>query len=127
LIWKDGSGYGLNKDLISTRTVSKLPLQRGGEDFAQIAQSVPGLGEMLQSAPGSNTAGGGMLGALGGLASAVGGEQASGLSNLLSLAGGFSELGLDSSMIGKFVPIILSYVQGQGGDTIKDLLAQVLK
>ncbi|NET35661.1 MAG: DUF2780 domain-containing protein, partial [Cyanothece sp. SIO1E1] len=44
----------------------------GDEDFAQIAQSVPGLGEMLQSAPGSNTAGGGMLGALGGLASAVG-------------------------------------------------------
>jgi hypothetical protein len=29
-------------------------------------------------------------------------------------------------MIGKFVPVILSYVKSKGGDTVKDLLDGVL-
>lgn len=91
------------------------------DNFATIAQYVPGIGDMLQEAPQP----GGMLGALGGLTSTMGGEAA-GIGNLVSLAGGFSQLGLDSGMVSKFVPIILSYLQNQGGDEAKNLLKQVL-
>ena len=93
----------------------------GEEDFAKIADYVPGIENMLSSAPQDS----GMLGALGGLASAMGGEAA-GIGNIMGLAGGFSKLGLDSGMIAQFVPIILSFVQNKGGEEIKTLLENVL-
>jgi len=102
----------------------KLAQEKLGEgDFAQIAQVVPGMSDLLQSAPDS---GGGLMGALGGLASAMGGK-AEGLGDLATLAAGFSQLGLDGTAVGKFLPIVLSYVQNQGGDELKGLLENVLK
>lgn len=49
-----------------------------------------------------------------------------GLGNLAKLAGGFSQLGLSSDMVGKFVPVVLSFVQSQGGDAMKSMLEKVL-
>jgi hypothetical protein len=49
------------------------------------------------------------------------------MGNMASLAGGFSKLGLDSGMIGKFIPIVLSYVQGTGGSGVKQLLEKALQ
>jgi len=63
---------------------------------------------------------------IGGLASKLGGGAGK-LGSLASLAGGFKGLGLDSGMVGKFIPIILTFVQSKGGDSIKSLLAGVLK
>ena len=91
------------------------------EQFAQIAEYVPGIGELLGSAPQA----GGMIGALGGLASAMGVPASVG--NLATLAGGFSQLGLNTGMINQFVPIILSYIQGKGGIGASQLLEQILK
>jgi hypothetical protein len=45
---------------------------------------------------------------------------------LASLADSFSDLGLDSDMIGKFVPVILEYVGGKGGDSKAALLKKAL-
>jgi hypothetical protein len=49
------------------------------------------------------------------------------LGGLSSLAGAFSQLGLGSDMIGKFVAIMLQFVESQGGATTKNLLAGVLQ
>ena len=74
--------------------------------------------------------GGGMMGALGGMASSLGagglGDQLGGLGDLAGLASGFSQLGLSSDRIGKFVPVVLSFVQNQGGDSMKGLLEKVM-
>ena len=94
----------------------------GGDDFSQVAQHVPGINELIGSAPKS----GGLGAALGGLASSIGGDTSK-LGDIASLASGFSELGLDSGMLGKFIPIILSFVQEKGGSGVKDLLEKVLK
>ena len=93
----------------------------GDTDFSQISQHVPGVNELIESAPES----GGIAGALGGLASALGGSGSE-LGNLASLAGGFSKLELDSGMIGKFIPVILSFVESKGGGAVKGLLEQAL-
>ncbi|HAY35762.1 MAG TPA: hypothetical protein DCY57_02075 [Bacteroidetes bacterium] len=49
-------------------------------------------------------------------------KQASGgagkLGDLASLASGFKKLDLDSGMASQFMPIIMSFVQSQGGDAI---------
>jgi hypothetical protein len=100
----------------------------GAGDFQQIADNVPGITNLLEAAP-EPGAGGGLMGALGGAASALGGlgGKMEGLGNLAQLAGGFSQLGLSTDMVGKFIPIVLSFVQSQGGDSVKGLLEQVLK
>jgi len=94
----------------------------GEGDFSKLSEHVPGIDQLISAAPTS----GGLKGAVGGMLSKLGGGTSK-LGNLASLAGGFSELGLDSGMIGKFIPVVLSFVQSKGGDDIKSLLEKVLK
>ncbi len=61
----------------------------------------------------------GRLGAIGG--------QGTGLADLASLAGGFSQLKLDSGMITKFVPVILNFVKGKAGADVTGLPAKVMQ
>ncbi len=91
----------------------------GAGDFGKIAEVIPGMDELLESAP---SGGGGLGGMASGLASKLGG----GAGSLGSLVGAFQSLDLDPGMAGKFVPVILSFVQSKGGDAIKSLLAGVL-
>ena len=101
--------FGLVKDQLSS-----------GE-FARVADAVPGVEGLIDAAPDT---GGGLGGLLGGVASALGGSE---LGNLASLASGFSKLGLDAGMIGKFVPVLLSYLQSQGGGDLAALVQKVLQ
>jgi hypothetical protein len=109
---KGGSG------LIFNMAKEKL----GAGDFGKVASALPGITDLMKSAPESS----GVLGGIGKLASGFGGGAGQ-LGNLASLAGGFSKLGLDSGMIGKFIPIILSFAQSKGGDVVKSLLQKALK
>ncbi len=94
----------------------------GSGEFEQITASVPEADSLADAAPGS-----GLLGsALGGLASSLSGGD-SNLGNLAGLVGGFTKLGLDADMLGKFVPIVLSFVKGKGGDVAQNILSKVLK
>jgi len=101
---------------------SYLKEKLGSGDFGKIANVIPGIDSLMKSAPES----GGVLGGIGKLASGLGGGAGQ-LGNLASLAGGFSKLGLDSGMIGKFIPIILSFAQSKGGDVAEKLLEKALK
>ncbi len=92
-----------------------------GGDFSQISDAIPEVSGLIDKAPSS---GGGLMGAIGGLAGGLGGGK---VGNLLSLGSGFSELGMDTGMVTKFVPVILSFVKGKAGSGAMDLLAKVLK
>ena len=99
----------------------------GGDDFSKIAGLIPGISDLIQAAPAEEESGGGLMGALGGLASAIGGDKLGAIGSLAQMAGGFSKLGLSPDMVGKFLPIILSFVQNKGGDEAKGILESVLK
>jgi hypothetical protein len=101
----------------------KLAQDSLGGDFSKIASALPGVSELIGSVPDS---GGGLAGLAGGLLGKLGGEHAKGLADLAGLAGGFSELKLDSSMIAQFIPVIISFAKSQGGGEIADLLAKAL-
>ncbi|MCU7843760.1 MAG: DUF2780 domain-containing protein [Candidatus Thiodiazotropha sp. (ex Monitilora ramsayi)] len=101
--------FGLVKDQLSSG------------DFSQVASAVPGIESLIDKAPDS---GGGLGGLLGGVASALGGSE---LGNLASLASGFSKLDLDAGMIGKFVPVVLSFLQSQGGEGVASMVGRVLQ
>jgi hypothetical protein len=104
-----------------------------GNDFGPVASAVPGVENLIAQAPkpgAGATAGAGLGGALGAIGGLLGGKAGSGLSSLgslASLAGGFKQLGLSPDMIGKFVPIVLGFVQNKGGDGAKGLLERALK
>jgi len=100
----------------------RMAKEKLGGDFGKISAAVPGMDGLLAAAP----EGGGLGGALGGVAQALGGGAGQ-LGGLAGLAGGFSKLGLDSGMVGKFIPVLLSFVQSKGGDSVKNLLAGALK
>ena len=98
-----------------------LKEQLSSGDFSQLADAVPEADGLIDSAP---SGGGGMGGLLGSVAGALGGGE---LGNLAKLAGGFSDLGLDSGMIGKFIPVVLSFIQDKGGEGLAGIVASVLQ
>ncbi len=99
----------------------------GGEEFAKVASAIPGSDVLLGSAP-SQDSGGGMMGALGGMAAGMmGGGQGAALGSLMSLAGGFSQLGMDGNMVTKLFPVVLNFVQQKGGADVAGILSKALQ
>lgn len=96
--------------------VAKSRLAPG--DFKQIAAVVPGMGSFLKAAP-STGGGSGLSGLTGSLPGNMGG--------LASAATAFQKLGLSPDMVGKFVPILTSFVQSKGGANVANLLSGALK
>lgn len=100
------------------------------QDFSSLSAALPGVMELIQKAPNTES-GGGLMGALGGLAGALGGGGAAGqlgqLGQFASLVGGFSKLGLSPDMIGKFLPVIMQYIQSEGGEQMLKIAQKVLK
>jgi len=93
-----------------------------GADFNQVANIIPGVENLIKAAPEPS----GTEKALGTITSTPAGET-EGLGNLVNLTGGFSKLGLGTEMIGRFVPIVLSFVQSKGGTDTRSILERVLK
>lgn len=83
-------------------------------DFGKIASVVPNMDTLLKAAPALGTAGDTAASAM------------KGINTLASLKESFSKLGLTTDMIGKFMPIILSYLQSKGGSTVSDLLSSAV-
>ena len=96
--------------------VAKSRLSPG--DFKQVAAVVPGMGSFLKAAPSTGGVSG-LSGLTGSLPGNVGG--------LASAASAFQNLGLSPDMVGKFVPILTSFVQSKGGATVANLLSGALK
>ncbi len=95
--------------------------QLSAGDFARVAEAVPGVEGLIDAAPES---GGGLGGLLGGVASAFGAKE---LGNLGALVEGFGKLDLEAGMIGRFVPIVLAYLQLRGGSDLGALVKGVLQ
>lgn len=91
------------------------------EDFGKVAAAVPEMDQLKRAAPASA----GLGDMLGGVSSAFGGGGGT-AGGLASLAGSFSKLGLDPAMVDQFVPVILDYVETNGGAAVKSLLQSAL-
>lgn len=91
----------------------------GGADFSRLAAAVPGIDGMIAAAPAQGA--GGMLG---GLMSRLG---AGGAGMLAQLAEGFGKLDMDRGRIAAFLPLVLSFVQRQGGDELRGMLERLVQ
>jgi len=93
--------------------------------FSQVAQAVPEMNQYLAAAPSQIPPTSGTASLLGMAGNALGGSGGT-LGNMASLAGSFQSLGLNPGMVNQFIPIILQYVQTQGGGSTMGLLQGAL-
>lgn len=82
-------------------------------NFGLVSNSVPGMSQLLAAAPSLSGSAGGAGGLLGQAAGAFGGGNS--LGQMAMLANSFQNLGLNTGMINQFIPVILQYLQTQGG------------
>ncbi len=90
-------------------------------DFMQLSSNVPDMDQYLSAVPDTKKSSNSLFSS----AAELMGEGSS-LGSLANLAGSFQSLGMDSSMINQFVPVVLKYVQGQGGAGAMSLLQNAL-
>jgi hypothetical protein len=92
---------------------SSLP----SNEYAKVEGAVPEAAELTKKAPAADaaTSAAGALGKAGGTAAGVAG-----------LGSSFQKLGLSSDMVGKFVPVVVDYVDQKGGSEVGGLLKKVL-
>jgi len=91
------------------------------DDFSLIADVVPNMDSMLAAAPEIKST----SGTLGSVKSLLGNSD-SNLGSMVGLADSFGKMGMDADMVGKFVPVVLDYVKGSGGETVMNLLKSAL-
>ena len=84
-------------------------------DYSQLLDAVPGIDSLISAAP--------QAGGLGGKASSLLGSSAG---SMTGLADSFSKLGLSPEMVNQFVPIVLDFVQSEGGQQTMTLLKNAL-
>ena len=84
-------------------------------DYSQLLSAVPGIDSLISAAPQT----GGLAGKASSLLGGSGGSMA-------GLADSFSKLGLSPDMVNQFVPVILDFVQSEGGQQAMTLLKNAL-
>ena len=89
-------------------------------DFQKVPDAVPNMEEYLKAALAVKTKSG-LGGALGSSLSSLGGGAGK-AGSMVDLTSAFSKLGMDSGTLGKFIPIVLDFVQSKGGQSVVRLL-----
>ena len=87
-------------------------------EFAKVESAVPEAAELIKQAPAVDST----ASAVGSVAGKAGGTAA----GLASLGSSFQQLGLTNDMVGKFVPVVVDYVDKKGGSEVGGILKKVL-
>ena len=107
------------------------------DEFSQVAAAVPDMDTLLGAAPSAvadtSAQGTKSMGSMSGMASkamsdasSTAAESGAATGNLASLAPSFEQLGMSPDMVEQFVPVILEYVNSEGGATAMKLLQGAL-
>ncbi len=117
------SSLGVTKDQASGGAgliLGAVKAKAGKEEFKEVAKAVPDYEELIDKAPQASKEGSG-----GGLAAMM--KQASpAMGQAMDLAKGFKLLGMDSSMIGPFVSVIVDYVKEKGYPVAAELVKSMI-
>ncbi len=107
--------------------IFKMAQDRLGPDqFEQLLGGVSGVKDLLAHAPaaGGGAGFGDLLGGLASMAAKIGGSDMAQAAQLLAA---FSSLGLNKDMLMKFVPVVLKFLESQGGPDLVSNVRAALK
>jgi Protein of unknown function VcgC/VcgE (DUF2780) len=96
----------------------------GADQFEQLLGGMPGINELLAHAPATDSGGGGLLGGFASMASSFGGGD---LAMGAKLLAAFGSLGMNKDTLVKFRPIVLQFLESQGGQELVTKLRAALK
>jgi hypothetical protein len=102
------------------------------EEFDQVTEAIPEATSLLEKAPQAESEKEGVADSIGGAVSGLtGGETkigntATSIGQMGGLADAFKSLGMDSDMVGQFVPVVLDYAKEKGGEAVMGLLQSSL-
>jgi hypothetical protein len=99
--------------------------QLSAGDFSKMTDAVPGIDSLIAAAPKTEDSGS-MLGGMASSIGSMGGDMGGTAGALGSLTQSFSQLGLSPDMAGKFIPVVLDFVKGEGGEKVMSMLKGVL-
>lgn len=102
--------------------IFQLVKQNASEkDFASVTEALPGVDSLISSAPKTAE----LSGKLGGLSSSFSGTSEP-LGGIASLAGSFSQLGLQTEMVDKYVKTIIDFAQSEAGEGVANIIKGAL-
>ena len=115
-----GAIFGKAKDNLSS------------EEFDQVSEAIPEATSLLDKAPQAESEKESLAGSIGGAVSSMTkggteiGSAATSIDQLGGLADTFKSLGMDSDMVGQFIPVVLDYAKEKGGEAVMGLLKGAL-
>jgi len=96
-------------------------------DYGQVSSAIPGIADLIKAAPAvskstSDTSSkiGGLAGGLGSLTKAV--DNAN---KFAAVTDQFKQLGLKADMVSEFIPVLLSFANSAGGESVMKILQSV--
>ena len=97
------------------------------EDYSQVSEAVAGIDSLVEAAPAVSESTGGISKKVSGVTKGLGSltKTAQSVNQMAAVKDQFSQLGLDTDMVSRFVPVILDYAKSQGGQTVMNLLKGV--
>ena len=96
----------------------------GAGQFDQLLGNVPGVKQLLSHAPTAG-GGGGLLGGLASMASALGGN--SDMAQGAKLLAAFGSLGMNKDTLMKFIPVVMQFLESHGGSELVSNVRAALK
>jgi hypothetical protein len=91
------------------------------QDYGSLTNKIPGIEKMIGSAPEPEK-----KSDLFSSVSSILGSNSGKLDKMVDLQSSFQKLGMSGDMVGKFMPIIYSYVKDKGGETLMNSLKNAL-
>ena len=96
-------------------------------DYGKVAEAVPGIGDLIKAAPEVSQASSRASDKISELTQGLGAvtDAVDNAKKYAMVYEQFKKLGLDTEMVSKFIPVILSFVESSGGESVMKILKSV--
>ena len=96
-------------------------------DYGQVAGAMPGIGDLIKAAPAVSESTSSVSGKIGGFTSGLGSitKAVDSVNTFATVNDQFKQLGLDVGMVSKFIPVLLSFADSAGGESVMNILKSV--
>ena len=110
-----GALFGMAKEALSEN------------DYGQVAGAIPGIGDLINAAPAVSESTSDVSDKIGGFAGGLGSvtKAVDSANKFAAVNDQFKQLGLDAGMVSQFVPVLLSFADSAGGESVMNILKSV--
>jgi hypothetical protein len=96
-------------------------------DYGQVAAAIPGIGDLIKAAPAVSESTAKQSDKMSGLTQGLGSltKAVDSAGKYTAVYDQFKQLGLSTDMVSQFVPVILSFTESAGGESVMNILKSV--